>query len=284
MCKETIFTALQYVLPHHAFSRLVGYLAECKNEKFKTFAIEKVIRRYNVDLSDAEISDIAQFPNFNDFFTRALKKGVRTFPKGGKTLASPADGAISQQGQIHNGKLIQAKGIDYGIFELLGGEFADIHHFKKGVFSTIYLSPRDYHRVHIPMEGKHLATTYIPGRLFSVNPATTTRVEGLFTRNERVAMFYETKHGKMAVVMVGAMLVAGIETVAEGLVTPQHRSDIVHYDYTEKPKTFKCGDEIGRFKFGSTAIVLHENPDFQFSDEFGAGKSIRLGNNLAAIG
>tara|TARA_Y100000766_G_C18367269_1_gene347107 strand:- start:118 stop:519 length:402 start_codon:yes stop_codon:yes gene_type:complete len=133
------------------------------------------------------------------------------------------------------------------------------------------------------MEGEHLATTYIPGRLFSVNPATTNRVDGLFTRNERVAMFYDTKHGKMAVVMVGAMLVAGIETVAEGLITPPHRSDIVHYDYSNKPKTFKCGDEIGRFKFGSTAIVLHENPDFQFSEEFNADKAIRLGNSLATL-
>lgn len=250
--KAALFCAVQCVLPQHLLSRLLAPLAEARTRWLKNLFIGAFIRHYHVDMSIAERSDIEAYSNFNDFFTRALQPEARPIAQNPNAIVSPADGTISQCGKISAGELIQAKGHKYRTADLLGDE-AMAQHFSDGVFATIYLSPRDYHRVHIPIPGKLTYSRYIPGRLFSVNNATTAHRPGLFTRNERLVCFFESEWGPFVVVMVGAMLVAGIETVWQHNYDPgqpyeHHHSGDEHH--------FEKGDEIGRFKFGSTAIVL----------------------------
>ena len=215
-----LFVALQYLIPQHLLSRLVGTLAASEIRWIKNPFINWFRQRYGVDMSEAADSEPTNYPSFNAFFTRALKPGSRPIDASPNAIISPADGAISQLGTITGDRIFQAKGQNYTTTELLGGDDKMAALFADGLFATVYLSPRDYHRVHMPVAGKLLRTIYVPGDLFSVNQATAAHVPSLFARNERLVCLFETDFGPMALVLVGAMIVAGIETVWAGQIAP----------------------------------------------------------------
>lgn len=275
-----LFIILQYLLPQHGLSRLLGRFAE--GQWLKNLLIKLFVRRYKVDLSEAEISEPTDFKNFNDFFTRALKPDARPLAEDVDAILCPADGCISEMGMIEEDRILQAKGRYYTVAKLLADE-EDAQHFLGGSFATVYLSPRDYHRVHMPIEGSLLKTVYVPGKLFSVNQATADSVPDLFARNERLVCLFETPVGKMALVLVGAMVVAGIETVWAGQVCPATRRELTHTDYTQSnpPVQLASGAEMGRFKLGSTAIVLFEAGAVALEETLAAGSPTRMGQRIA---
>lgn len=281
--KQRLFIFMQYILPHHTLSRLIGRLAECEAPWFKNRLIAWFIKRYHVDMSEALVEDPRAYRHFNDFFTRELKDGIRPIDDSEKAVVSPADGAISQLGSIEHGRIFQAKGHSFSLQELLGGDNERAAPFMGGSFSTVYLSPKDYHRVHMPLTGILREMVYIPGRLFSVNQTTAENVPELFARNERVACIFDTEQGPMAVVLVGAMVVASIETVWAGLITPPLRA-LRSYDYSQtarQPITLEKGAELGRFKLGSTAIVLFGPNHVTWSTELQAESAVKVGQRLA---
>lgn len=275
------FVIIQYLLPQHLLSRLVGRLAQCRTPWLKNLLIRQFIRAYDVNMDEAVEPDAECYANFNAFFTRALREGTRPIAEGAQ-LACPADGAISQLGDINAGRIFQAKGQDYTLLKLLGGDQALASEFQGGSFATIYLSPKDYHRVHMPISGKLRSMHYIPGQLFSVNTTTAENVPDLFARNERAVCVFDTELGPMAMILVGAMIVAGIETVWEGQVAPIERRIRVS-DYS-KPAAAVClekGEEMGRFKLGSTVILLFGKDKLEWLEQYSAGTPTRLGEALA---
>lgn len=281
--KQRLFIFMQYILPQHTLSRLIGHLAECQTPWFKNRLIVWFIKRYQVNMSEAQLEDPSAYRHFNDFFTRALKPDARPIDDTAQAVVSPADGAISQLGRIEHGRIFQAKGHSFSLLELLGGDAERAAPFMGGSFSTIYLSPKDYHRVHMPLTGILREMVYVPGRLFSVNQTTAEHVPELFARNERVACLFDTEQGPMAVVLVGAMVVASIETVWAGLITPPLR-EIRSYDYSQasrQPITLQKGAELGRFKLGSTAIVLFGANHVQWNADLHASSAVQVGQCLA---
>ncbi|GAA3927315.1 archaetidylserine decarboxylase [Litoribacillus peritrichatus] len=282
--KDRLFAFSQHFMPQHAISRLTRLVAESKASTIKTTFINTFIKQYGIDMSEAANPDPASYANFNDFFTRALKPGARTIAEGEKNLACPADGAVSQLGDIKQGRIFQAKGHDFGLKELLGGSKELETEFQDGKFTTIYLSPKDYHRVHIPFSGTLRSMTYIPGKLFSVNPATVNNVDNLFARNERVSCIFDTDNGPMAVVLVGAMIVASIETVWAGLVTPP-RQKLTTWDYPatgEGAVVLNKGDELGRFKLGSTVVLCFPKDSIEWNENLQEGSVTRMGQEIAS--
>ena len=281
--KQRLFIFMQYVLPHHTLSRLIGRLAECETPWFKNRLISWFIKRYNVNMSEALQEDPSAYRHFNDFFTRELKPGLRELDNSEKSVLSPADGAISQLGKIEHGRIFQAKGHSFSLLELLGGDAERAAPFMGGSFATVYLSPKHYNRVHMPLTGILREMVYIPGRLFSVNQTTAQHVPELFARNERVACIFDTERGPMAVVLVGAMVVASIETVWAGLITPPLRQ-LRSYDYSQaarQPITLEKGAEMGRFKLGSTAIVLFGADHVTWDTCFQQASEVKVGQRLA---
>lgn len=277
--KDKWFIALQYVLPQHLLSRIVGLLAENETPWLKNFLIEKFIRRFRVNMNEAAQPDYKLYHNFNNFFTRPLVDGVRKICAEG--VACPADGQISQLGKIEYGRIFQAKGQSYSAVELLGGDEELAKKFDDGLFATVYLSPRDYHRVHMPVAGKLLRSIYVPGDLFSVNTTTAENVPRLFSRNERLVAIFDTQYGEMAVVLVGAMIVAGIETVWAGQVAPRLRKiEVQDFVAPLNPVQLEKGAEMGRFKLGSTAIVLFRK-DSGLQWQAAAGDAVLMGQLLA---
>ena len=278
---DKIFIILQHILPQHLLSRCTGWLAELEHPVWlKNWVIGLFIRQFNVDMSEALEPDHEQYANFNAFFTRPLKEGAR--PIAEADVVCPADGAVSQLGDIVDGRIFQAKGQDYSCVELLGGDPAWAEKFAGGSFATIYLSPRDYHRVHMPVAGELLASTYVPGDLYSVNGVTAENVERLFARNERLVCYFDTEFGPMAMILVGAMVVAGIETVWSGQVAPPPKTPS-NIDYRQLPEgvSLDKGEEMGRFKLGSTVILLFGKDAIDWDDRYGAGTPTRLGEPLA---
>lgn len=273
---QKAFSLLQYPLPHHAISRLIGKLAQCDNPWVKDTLIKAFIKRFNVDMTQALEPDPTAYATFNDFFTRALKDDARPLGDG---ILSPADGTLSQFGRLQAGQLVQAKGHTYSAQTLLGGDTALAEEFLGGSFATVYLSPRDYHRVHMPVTGTLREMIYVPGRLFSVNQATATYVPGLFARNERLVCIFDTEHGPMAMVLVGAMIVAAIETVWSGQVTPLsgHPQRIPF----GQPITLEKGAEMGRFKLGSTVVMCFVKP-VNFTER-PLATLVSMGESLGAI-
>ena len=247
--------ALQYLLPHRFLSRLVHWGTRWTWKPWKNFLIRKVVASYKVDLAEAETADFAAYPNFNAFFTRALKSGARPPDPDPDAILSPADGRISQAGAIDHGRIFQAKGFDFGTGELLADD-ARAAPFHDGSFATIYLSPRDYHRVHMPLAGELVETVHVPGRIFGVAPFAVDAIPRLFARNERLVCHFESALGPFAVVLVGAMLVSGVATVWDGVAIPPYASSIVRRDYRSRGIWLKRGAELGRFEMGSTVIVL----------------------------
>jgi len=281
--KDTLFILLQNLLPQHLLSRLVGQLADCRVSWVKNTFIKVFARKYNINMQEALEENPTAYPTFNDFFTRALKPGVRTIDDAAEAIVSPADGAFSQLGDINHERIFQAKGRGYGLTTLLGGDLELAKQFKNGSFATIYLSPRDYHRVHMPCDGVLRQTIYVPGDLYSVNQTTAENVDQLFARNERLVAIFDTEHGPMAMILVGAMIVAGIETVWDGQIappprTPQQKS----FDNQQREVRLAKGDEMGRFKLGSTVVLLFGEDAIQWQQEHQAGGSIQLGQRLAS--
>lgn len=277
---EKLFAVLQLTLPHHALSRLIGALARSEIPWIKTLFIETFRKRFAIDLTEAQIEDADQFPSFNAFFTRALKPGARPLCDEAGAIVCPADGAISQLGRIRGSDLLQAKGRYFSLFELVGGDGALASEFINGSFATVYLSPKDYHRVHMPVSGTLREMIYVPGRLFSVNQATTRQIPDLFARNERAVCVFDTELGPMAVILVGAMIVAGIETVFAGQVTPLARQ-ITRRRFTDPaPVRLQQGDELGRFLLGSTAIVLFPPGVAQFNPGLTTDSPVRMGEKI----
>lgn len=274
---------LQYILPKHLLSRLVGKFAAAEAGGVTTAFIKFFIKKYNVDMSEALYPHPEHYKTFNEFFTRQLKPEVRQIAEGDDVLIQAVDGAVSQFGDIHQDSIFQAKGHNYSLTTLLGGKPELAKPFKNGKFATIYLSPKDYHRIHMPVEGTLTDMVYVPGELFSVNPLTAENVPGLFARNERVIAFFDTPVGKMAMVLVGATIVASIETVWSGTVTPPAGKNVQHWQYEsddEAAVKLEKGDEMGRFKLGSTIVVCFEKDQIEFED-MEAGMTTRLGEVFA---
>ncbi|UUC49840.1 archaetidylserine decarboxylase [Pseudomonas citronellolis] len=280
--KDRLFIFGQYLLPHHLLSRLIGCAAECRAAWFKNRLIGWFARRYQVDMREALVEDLQAYEHFNAFFTRALKDGARPLDETPGSVLCPADGAISQLGPIEHGRIFQAKGHSFSLTALLGGDAERAAPFMGGSFATVYLSPKDYHRVHMPLAGTLREMVYVPGRLFSVNQLTAEQVPELFARNERVVCLFDTERGPMAVVLVGAMIVASVETVWAGLVTPPKR-ELKAFAYDEaarQPIHLEKGAELGRFKLGSTAIVLFGPEQVAWAEQLAAGSPVRMGQLL----
>lgn len=272
------FIWLQHALPHHLVSRGAGKLASSEAGWLKNRLIRRFIAAYDVDMREAA-RGIDEYRSFNDFFTRELKPGARPLADAAEYVLSPADGAISQIGKVEEGRIFQAKGRHFTAAQLLGGDEEAARRFEGGQFATIYLSPRDYHRVHMPAQGALTSTTYVPGDLFSVNQVTAENVDGLFARNERLACLFEGEIGSFASVMVGAMIVAGIETVWSGL-TPTHAPELKRESFAPGQHNLAAGDEMGRFILGSTVVLLFEPGRIEWLDGFSAGDSVRMGQAL----
>jgi len=246
----------QHISPHHALTQLMYVLTRARYARWKNWQIRWFIKRYQVDMSIALEQNPFTHPDFNTFFTRALKPGARPVVNGSHDIACPVDGAVSQAGAIRDERIFQAKGQDYSLETLLGGSAQRAATFMGGTYATLYLSPRDYHRIHMPLTGRLLETAYIPGRLFSVNPRTARCVPGLFARNERLIAIFDTAAGPMALILVGAMFVAGIETTWTGPIHPHTRHTLKTWDNRADNITLQHGAEMGRFNMGSTVIVL----------------------------
>jgi len=281
--KNFCFIALQYLLPQHALSRLAGFLAETKITWIKRAFINWFIQRYDVDMSIAAEPNASTYQNFNAFFTRPLADGQRPIIEETNAIACPADGCISQIGSINNGHIFQAKGQEYSLLELVGGDIDIAKQFVDGNFATVYLSPKDYHRVHMPLGGTLQTMTHVPGDLFSVNETTANHVPRLFARNERVVALFDTEHGPMAVILVGAMIVASIETVWAGLVTPKKKHiQTTRYNNTDDIYLEK-GEEMGRFKLGSTAIVLFGKDAAEWNSDLVANSPVIMGEKMGDL-
>ncbi len=278
--KEALTTLPQYILPHHALSRMMSKLTHCENKAWKNLFIKQIIRHYGVNMNEAIEQDINAFKSFNHFFTRELNPDVRPLTTERNAIASPADGVVSQAGNITEGEIFQAKGKSYTATDLLGGSLERAAPFNDGVFTTIYLSPKDYHRLHMPLTGTLREMVHIPGRLFSVNTATTNSVPGLFARNERVVTIFDTDAGPMALVLVGAIFVSSIETVWHGVVTPPSISTVQSWQYQDNAPTLKIGEEMGRFNMGSTIIVLFGKDKAQWDSALTAEKTVKLGERI----
>lgn len=270
-----------YILPHHFISRQVFRLTRIQCPSLVPGAIRLFSNIFKVNLDEARNPDPASYKTFNAFFTRVLKPELRPIAEGTNILVSPVDGCISQMGNIEEGRIFQAKGHYYSAPELLGGDENRATPFMNGQFMTIYLSPRDYHRIHMPLSGKLLEQVYIPGRLFSVAAHTARTIPRLFARNERVVAMFDTDHGKLAMVLVGAINVAAIETVWDGLVTPPQGWGVKRQVFPDV--NLEKGTEMGRFNMGSTVILLMENPDLQWEQALTAETVVKLGQRLALL-
>ncbi len=273
-------TALTYGLPHRLLSSVARRLAYSNHPALSRWLIDTVVRKFGVDLSEAADPDPRSYPTFNRFFTRALREGARSPDPDPRALLMPADGRISQCGAIEAGRIFQAKRHHFTAAQLLGGD-ADAAPFEHGVFATVYLSPRDYHRVHMPWTGTLRETVHVPGRLFSVGTDAVAKVPGLFARNERLVCHFDTDFGPMAVVMVGALLVSGVETVWSGEEIPAYGTAIARKDYRGQGIVLERFAEMARFNYGSTVIVLLPPDVAALATSLQAETAVRLGQRLA---
>jgi phosphatidylserine decarboxylase len=275
---------LQYILPKHLISRLVGYLAAARLGFISHALMKLFIRAYGINMAEARYENPSDYASFNDFFTRPLKDGARPVVTDEQTLAHPVDGAISQAGPIAGDQLLQAKGHFYTVKALLGGDDNTAAAFQDGTFACIYLAPKDYHRIHMPIAGTLREMIYVPGELFSVNPLTAANVPGLFARNERVVTIFDTAAGPMALVLVGATIVASIETVWAGTVTPPTGSEVFRWQYpAEGPNAvhLEKGAEMGRFKLGSTVVLTFAKDAIELLPTNFPGAVTRMGTAFA---
>jgi phosphatidylserine decarboxylase len=272
------FVLMQHLLPKQAMTALAGRLASARAGAWTHAAIRRFVARYGVDMAEAADPRIESYATFNEFFTRALRPGGR--PLADATWICPVDGAISQFGRVERDRIFQAKGHDYTPAALLGGDAALAARFEDGWFATLYLSPRDYHRIHMPCEGRLRRMIHVPGSLYSVNPATARGIPGLFARNERVVCLFDTAHGPFALVLVGATIVGSMATVWHGVVNPPRTRNIREWAYGDRDISLKRGDEMGRFLLGSTVVMLFPKRTLAFNPNWNAGQSIRMGEMM----
>ena len=274
----------QYVLPKQALTRLAGAFASSRGGAVTTALIRWFVRRYGVDLSEAANPDPASYASFNEFFTRPLKPGAR--PLADADLLCPVDGAISQFGTIDGERIFQAKGHDYSATALLGGDAALAARFADGHFATLYLSPKDYHRIHMPCDGRLLRMVHVPGDLFSVNPVTARGVPGLFARNERVVCVFEGGpfDGPWVLVLVGATIVGSMATVWHGVVNPPRPGTVRSWDYADQDVRVARGAEMGRFQLGSTVVLLFPKGPLRWNPGWAPGRPVRMGQGMADRG
>lgn len=276
---DRIAVAPQYLLPKTALSALMGRLAGLHGGVWTTRVIRGFVARYGVDMSEADEPDIARYATFNDFFTRALRPGVR--PLADAPWLCPVDGAVSQVGPLDGERLLQAKGHDYTATALVGGDHELAARFRGGHFATLYLSPRDYHRVHMPCAGRLVRMRHVPGTLFSVNPTTVRGVPGLFARNERVVCVFEGEHGPFVMALVGATIVGSMGTVWHGVVNPPRPGTLREWRYDERDVALARGAEMGRFLLGSTVVMLLPPGPLRFAPHWLPGTPVRLGEAMA---
>ncbi len=265
----------QYLLPKQALTALAGCIAGAQAGRLTTQLIKWFVQCYQVNMSEAANPDIASYASFNDFFTRSLKDGARPLAKA--ELICPVDGAISQFGAIRGQQIFQAKGHDYSSTALLGGDSALAERFDNGSFATLYLSPKDYHRIHMPCGGRLQRMIYVPGELFSVNPMTARAVPGLFARNERVVCVFESTSGPFALVLVGATIVGSMATVWHGVVNAERGGEMREWRYDDQSVSLQQGVEMGRFLLGSTVVLLFPKGPLKFNPAWAPGRAIRMG-------
>ncbi|MDO9089429.1 MAG: archaetidylserine decarboxylase [Burkholderiaceae bacterium] len=270
---------LQYLMPKQAMTAFGGLVASWRGGLATTAIIRWFIARYGVNMSEAADPDLRHYASFNAFFTRALRPGLR--PVAAAELVCPVDGAISQFGTIRGGEIFQAKGHSYSAAALLGGDPGLARTFQDGIFATLYLSPRDYHRIHMPCDGRLLRMDHVPGELFSVNPVTARGVPGLFARNERVVCVFDSARGPFALVLVGATIVGSMATVWHGVVNPPRGRQIRRWDYEAGAVSLRQGEEMGRFLLGSTVVLLFPKGPLRFNEAWAPGREVRLGEAMA---
>jgi phosphatidylserine decarboxylase len=270
----------QYLLPKQAITSFGGLVAGHRGGELTTRIIRWFIRRYGVDMTEALDADITHYASFNEFFTRALKPGLR--PLANTALVCPVDGAISQFGAIKHDQILQAKGHRYSTTALVGGDAELAAQFADGSFATIYLSPKDYHRIHMPCDGRLLRMIHVPGELFSVNPTTARGVPGLFARNERVVCLFESALGPFVLTLVGATIVGSMATVWHGVVNPPRVKQVREWRYADTPVRLKKGEEMGRFLLGSTVVLLFPKGACQFNPAWAPERAVRLGEAMSS--
>ena len=270
----------QYLIPKQALTILAGKLASKEAGGLTTSVIRWFVGRYNVNMAEAANPDIASYKSFNEFFTRPLKEGAR--PQADADFISPVDGAISQFGPIERDQIFQAKGHGYSTTALVGGDRKLAEQFENGSFATLYLSPRDYHRIHMPCDGKLTRMIYVPGELFSVNPTTARGVPGLFARNERVVCVFESEFGPFVLTLVGATIVGSMATVWHGMVNPPRPGVVREWRYDEQNIVLKKGDEMGRFLLGSTVVMLFPKDTLAFNPDWAPTGAIRMGEAMGS--
>ena len=268
----------QYIFPKYGMTVFAGLVANAEAGSITTEIIRRFVRKYRVDMQEAANPDIASYPSFNAFFTRALREGAR--PLADAAYVCPVDGALSQFGAIEQDQIFQAKGHYYSTTALVGGDASLAAQFNDGSFATIYLSPRDYHRIHMPCDGRLTRMIYVPGALFSVNPTTARGVPGLFARNERVVCVFESDHGPFVLTLVGATIVGSMATVWHGIVNPPRTREIREWTYAPGQVSLKKGEEMGRFLLGSTVVLLFPKNTLGFHGEWEASRPVRLGEAL----
>jgi phosphatidylserine decarboxylase len=271
--------APQYLTPQHGLTRFAGFIANRRSGERTARLIQWFIRRYGVNMAEALDPNPAHYASFNDFFTRALKPGAR--PMAQATWVCPVDGAISQFGRIQQDQIFQAKGHRYSSTALVGGDATLAAEFQDGHFATLYLSPRDYHRIHMPCDGVLRRMVYVPGDLFSVNPTTAQGVPGLFARNERVVCVFNTAQGPMVLVLVGATIVGSMATTWHGVVNPPRTKDVRDWRYEAPKVSLQQGDEMGRFLLGSTVVLLFPRSGMQFNPAWAPGAAVKMGEVMA---
>lgn len=271
----------QYLIPKHMLSAGMHWFMQVETVWVKNAIIKLLTKIYGINVSEAADENIDNYPHFNAFFTRALKPEARPIDETPDSWISPVDGLISQSTSINGNKIIQAKCHDYTVEALVGGDISYAQQFTNGDAAVIYLSPKDYHRIHMPVDAKLLSMTYIPGDLFAVNPATVRNVEGLFARNERLVIRFESEKGPFCLVMVGAIFVGSMETVWEGKITPEYTPIIKHWDYQEEDIHLKKADEIGRFNMGSTVVLLTPEQQLPELGKINCNTPIQMGQHLA---
>ncbi|MBT1539350.1 phosphatidylserine decarboxylase [Ralstonia solanacearum] len=276
---ERLFIQLQHLLPKLLITRLLGMFARRRCGALTQWAIRRFIARYNVNMAEAVQTEPGAYATFNDFFTRALRPGAR--PLATARLVCPVDGAISQFGRIERDQIFQAKGKSFSSSALLASNEALARRFDDGLFATLYLSPRDYHRIHMPCDGRLVSMRYVPGELYSVNPATARAIDALFARNERVVCEFDSPHGPFALVLVGATIVGSIATAWHGIVNPPRSPSVRHWDYRDRNITLKQGEEMGRFLLGSTVVLLFPQGPLQFNPDWAPTRSVHLGEAMA---
>jgi phosphatidylserine decarboxylase len=269
----------QYLMPKLALTRLAGLVASAEWGSVTTWVIKRFVKRYNVNMSEAAHAEPAHYKSFNEFFTRPLKDGAR--PLASSAWVCPVDGAISQCGAIERDQIFQAKGHHYSTRALVGGDAALAAQFHNGQFATLYLSPRDYHRIHMPIAGKLLRMIHVPGDLFSVNPTTARGVPGLFARNERVVCEFETEKGPMVLVLVGATIVGSMATVWHGQVNPPRPGTVREWQYESQDVRLQKGEEMGRFLLGSTVVMLFTENSIQFPADWISTRPLQMGEAMS---